>query len=168
MFFSHPPRGGRSQSSSFRPRSDSGLALWRVEDDDWLLLVLALRHSWKLYSDDWKVGATHTSKGEVFHYWGINEVSRGQRSVPTWGGEAAVHVGSIPGLHSAVHGRQCAECSLACRRCNHDNRLLLPILVLQVRPHSWPQTRTNHARLWAWHCRQTEYVCQTTNVRSWI
>lgn len=48
---SHPP-SGRSQSSSLRPRSDSGLALWRAEEDDWLLVVLALRHSWKLYGDD--------------------------------------------------------------------------------------------------------------------
>lgn len=49
---SHPASVGRSQSSSLRPRSDSGLVRWRVEEDNWLLVVLALRHSWKLYGDD--------------------------------------------------------------------------------------------------------------------
>lgn len=70
---------------------------------------------------------------------------RGQ--VPTRRGEAAVHVGSVPGLHGAVDRRQSSERSLARRRRNHDDRLILPILVFMTKPRPRPQTWTNHTGL---------------------
>lgn len=65
----------------------------------------------------------------------------------TRAGEAAVHVGSVPRLHGAVHRRQRAEGSLAGERRDCDHRLLPPILVLV--PRAW--ALSNHTGLWTGH-----------------
>lgn len=79
--------------------------------------------------------------------------------------EAAVHVGTVPGLHGAVHGRQGAERSLGRRRRHGDDGLLLPVLVLMVKPR--PQAWTNDAGLWAGHCRQMKQVCEAAVGGAW-
>lgn len=149
MVQSHPPSGGRSQSSSLRPKSDSGLALWRVRDGDWLEF-LVLRHSWKLYGDDWNGGARNKHRHLLTCTSSVVKLKRlkVRAQVPTWHSEAAVHVGSVPGLDGAVDRRQSAECSLTGPRGNHDNWFLLSILVLLTEASSQTQTGTNHTGLW--------------------
>lgn len=77
-----------------------------------------------------------------------------RKKLPTWAGKATVHVGPIPRLHSAIYWWQRAKHSLASQRRDHDDWLLLPVLVLPNKPHPWPQAWTNHTGLGACHWKE--------------